>query len=207
MTAATKFTFDTHFDSVDPRNVKAESRSRRSYSAEEIDNLRREAREDGRKDGDVRASQAIAASLGQLAAALHAAIEGMDEEIERIRAEAAVLAFAAARKLAGAALASAPDAEVAEALRIALHQAMGEPRVVVKTAPLIAEKIQARANEIAQAEGYDGRVQFVTDEGLAEADCRIEWHGGGLERTQSAIENALGDLIARRFPSLSERKA
>jgi flagellar assembly protein FliH len=206
MTAATKFTFDTHFDGADPRNTKADSRSRRSYSAEEIESLRHEAREDGRKDGDVRASHAIAASLGQVAAAVHAAIEAMDEEVERIRTEAAGLALAAAKKLATAALASAPDAEIAEALRIALHQAVGEPRILVKTAPLLADKIQERANEIAQAEGYDGRIQFVSDEALADADCRIEWLGGGVERAQSAIETALSDLIARRFPSLAERK-
>jgi len=200
MNTTVKFTFDTHFDGAGPRNEKSESRSRKSYSAEEIESLKREACEEGRRQGDVLATHAIAASIGQVAAAVHAAIQAMDGEIELIRAEAAGLAVMAAKKLAHAALAAAPEAEIEEALRVALHQAIGEPRVVVKTSPLLAHKIQERANEIAHQEGYEGRMQFVPDDGLANADCRIEWRGGGIERAQSAIESALADLMARRFP-------
>jgi flagellar assembly protein FliH len=207
MNTTVKFTFDTHFDGDNPRNKKAEVRSRKSYSAEEIDAMKSEAREEGRTDGDVRASHAIAASIGQVAAAVLAAIQAMDGEIECIRAEAAGLAIAAAKKLARAALATAPEVEIEEALRVALHQAIGEPRVVVTTSPVLAHKIQERANEIAHHEGYEGRMQFIPDDGLANADCRIEWRGGGIERAQSAIESALADLMARRFPqSAPERK-
>jgi flagellar assembly protein FliH len=200
MNTTVKFTFDTHFDGAGPRNEKSEARSRKSYSAEEIEVMKRDAREEGRVNGDVLASHAIAASIGQVAAAVHAAIQAMDGEIELIRAEAAGLAVMAAKKLAHAALAAAPEVEIEEALRVALHQAIGEPRVVVKTSPLLLHKIQERANEIAHQEGYEGRMQFVPDDGLANADCRIEWRGGGIERAQSAIESALADLIARRFP-------
>ena len=200
MDRTVKFTFDTHFDGPNPRNEKSEARSRKSYSAEEIESMKREACEEGRRQGDVLATHAIAASIGQVAAAVHAAIQAMDGEIELIRAEAAALAVMAAKKLAHAALAAASEVEIEEALRVALHQAIGEPRVVVKTSPLLSQKIQERANEIAHQEGYEGRLQFVPDDGLANADCRIEWRGGGIERAQSAIESALADLMARRFP-------
>ena len=207
MNTKVKFTFDTDFDAANPRNEKSQVRSRKSYSAEEIDAMKHEAREEGRVDGDVRANHAIATSIGQVAAAVLAAIEAMDGEIECIRAEAAGLAIMAAKKLAHAALASAPEVEIEEALRVALHQAIGEARVVVTTSPLLSHKIQERADEIAHNEGYEGRIQFVPDDGMANADCRIEWRGGGIERAQSAIESALADLMARRFPqSDPERK-
>jgi flagellar assembly protein FliH len=136
------------------------------------------------------------------------AIQAMDDEIEAIRAEAANLAVAAAKKLARAALAAAPEQEIAEALHVALHQAIGEPRVVIKTAPLLAQKIQDKANEIAHVEGYEGRMQFVADAGLFDADCRIEWRGGGIERAQGALEHALDELVAQRFPRApTEEKA
>jgi flagellar assembly protein FliH len=199
MNNAIKFTFDTHFDNGAPESARAEARSRKSYSIEEIDEMKRVAREEGRRDGDVRATQAVAASIGQVAAAVLQAIEAMDAEIEAIRAEAASLAIAASKKLAHAALAASPEAEIAEALQIALHQAIGEPRVVVKTSPLLAQKIQEVANEIASAEGYEGRMQFIGDARLFNADCRIEWRGGGIERGQAALEQALDDLIAQRF--------
>jgi flagellar assembly protein FliH len=202
MSKAVKFTFDTHFEPGAASDPRSDARSRKTYSAEEIERMKREAHEEGRRDGDVRASQAVAASIGQVASAVLAAIEAMDAEVEIIRAEAAALAIAAAKRLARAALASAPETEVVQALQAALHQAIGEPRVVVKTAPLLAQKIDQRASEIAHQEGYEGRIQFVADGGLCDADCRIEWRGGGIERAQAEIETALDDLIARRFPRL-----
>jgi len=108
MKNAVKFTFDTHFADGPVEPVRPDVRSRKSYSADEIEVLRREAHEEGRRHADVLASQAVAASVGQVAAAVHAAIVAMDAEVEAIRAEAANLALVAAKTLAGAALSSVP---------------------------------------------------------------------------------------------------
>ncbi|HEX3485767.1 MAG TPA: FliH/SctL family protein [Micropepsaceae bacterium] len=199
MRNAVKFTFDTSFDDGAQDLARTEARQRKNYSVDEIEQIRREAREEGRRDSDVRATQAVAASIGQVAAAVLSAIQAMDGEIEAIRAEAAQLAVTASKKLARAALAAAPESEIAEALQIALHQAIGEPRVVVKTSPLLVQKIQERANEIASTEGFDGRMQFIGDHTLMNADCRIEWRGGGIERAQATLEKALDGLVAQRF--------
>jgi flagellar assembly protein FliH len=198
MKNATKFTFDTHFDGGEQKKA-AEARSRKSYSADEIDAIRKEARDEGRKDGDVRAAQAVAASIGQVAAAVMAAINAMDGEVEAIRAEAAELSLVAARKLAAAALAAVPEAEIVETLKAALQQAVGEPRIVVKTTPRLAVAIEARAAALAAEQGFEGRMHFVPDSSLGDADCRIEWRGGGIERAHQSIDNALAELIARRF--------
>jgi flagellar assembly protein FliH len=193
-----KFTFDTHFDAASAAEPRAE-RSRKSYSAEEIEQIREAAREEGRRGSDIRATQAVAASIGQVASAVLSAVQAMDGEIESIRTESAALAFSAAKKLAAAALAAAPEAEIAEALNAALHQAIGEPRVVVKTPPGLSAKIEMKAAEIAAEQGFEGRIQFIADAGLQGADCRIEWRGGGIERSHRLIEQSLSDLIARRF--------
>jgi flagellar assembly protein FliH len=197
MKNSVKFTFDTHFD--DRAVESADARARKSFSAEEIDALMRGAHEEGRKHADILATQAVAACIGQLSAALLATIEAMDGEIESLRAEAAALALAAATTLAGAALHHAPEAEIVEALKIALHQAIGEARILVKTPPELAKVIESRANEIASEQGFEGRIQVAADKSLSGADCRIEWRGGGVEHSHSMIENALSDLIARRF--------
>jgi len=197
MKNAIKFTFDTDFDTggADPHDPRA----RKAYTLDEIETIKREAREEGRRDGDVRATQAVAASISQVAAAVLSAIQAMDAEIEVIRSEAAALAVAAAKNLAGKALSLNPEAEIDEVLQAALHQAVGEPRVVVRTSPVLADRIQERANEIAAQEGYEGRMQFVADGALRNADCRIEWRGGGIERSQATIEQALDHLVSRRF--------
>jgi len=199
MKNSVKFTFDTHFDDRATEAVAGNARTRKSLSADEIEALKKDAREEGRRQADILATQAVAASIGQVAAAMVAAIEAMDGEVERLRAEAALLALSAARKLAGAALSHAPEAEIAEALTIALHQAIGEPRIVVKTPAALAKAIEKHAADIAAEQGFEGRIQIVADSTLSGADCRIEWRGGGVERSHAMIDDALAELIARRF--------
>jgi flagellar assembly protein FliH len=76
---------------------------------------------------------------------------------------------------------------------------LGEPRIVLRTAPGVADAISARLNDIAHDEGFDGRVQISGDPALKGSDCRIEWRGGGAERSEQTIENTLQELIARHF--------
>ena len=80
-----------------------------------------------------------------------------------------------------------------------MHQAIGEPRLTLRAAPQVAEALNDRIAEIAHEEGFDGRVQISADPALANADCRIEWRGGGAERAEAALEAAIDTLIARHF--------
>lgn len=193
------FTFDTNFDGARPAREKVSAR--KSLSGEEIEAIKAEAYREGLQAGEVRAAEAVARSVKQLTANITGAI---DREIEVIRAEGAELAFACAKKLAGAALAAAPEAEIAEALRAALYQALSETHITVKTAPSLVHALDKEAAEIAAHEGYDGRIRFVADPTLHGADCRIEWRGGGMERAQIEIEQAVAELIQRRFSTSSK---
>lgn len=200
MKNATKFTFDTVFD--DGNDVVADAargRRRRSLSETEIEALRAEARAEGMRDGEVIALEAIAAGARDAIGAIEQALAKMAQERLSLHEQASGLAFILARKLAHAALAAFPQAEVEIALREAMHQAIGEPRIVLKAAPAVADALASRIQQIAQEEAYDGRVQVSPDPSLRRADCRIEWRGGGAERAESAIETALEQLIARSF--------
>ena len=114
-----------------------------------------------------------------------------------------MIAFAAARKLAPVAIAALPVGDVEAALREAVHQAIGEPRVVLRASQGVIEAISEKLAEIAHEEGYEGRIVAKVDPGIAGADCRIEWRGGGAERNLSVLENTIGDLIVRRFSQSS----
>jgi flagellar assembly protein FliH len=200
MQAAAKYTFDLEFRAdSDQAFGPARARQKKSVTQEELDELCANARCEGMDAGEVRAQEAIAAGAGEAVRAITAALAQISREHEAIRSEAADIALAAARKLARAALAALPAAEVEAMVREAMHQAIGEPRIVLRTAPAVAEVISERLASIAQDEGYDGRVQISADPSLKDADCRIEWRGGGAERAESTIEAAIADLIARRF--------
>jgi flagellar assembly protein FliH len=198
--SAKKFTFDTEFRKQgDLLSNAARARQKKSYTNDEIDAMSTRARAEGIKAGQVRAMEAIASGTLDVVAALRDILDNAHNDIEVVRAEAAEVAIIAAKKLARAALASLPQAEVEAALREAMHQAIGEPRILLRASPAIAEAITERLADIAHEEGYDGRIQISADPALKGTDCRIEWRGGGAERNESAIEAALNEIITRRF--------
>jgi flagellar assembly protein FliH len=206
--SATKFTFDTVFaDPADPTGEGARARRRRTFSEQEVQQLCAQARAEGVTAGEVRAQEAIALATREAGQAIKGALALIERQRRQLMEENAQIAFAVATKLANAALMEFPQAEVESALRAALHQAIGEPRVVLRASPQVAEKIAQRASEIAHEEGFEGRVQIAADPAISRADCRIEWRGGGAERASAAIESALQELIARNFRDGEDRGA
>lgn len=198
--SVSKFTFDTVFDAQsDTVSEAAKARQKKSLTQGEIDTLRAEARAEGLRAGEIRAAEAVAAAANETANVLRTVLQRSSADIEAVRAEAAKLALVAARTLARSALDAMPASEVENVLRESLHQAIGEPRVVLRASPQVAEALQPRLSEIAHEEGYEGRVQISADPNIRGADCRIEWRGGGAERSEAALETALAELIARRF--------
>ena len=205
---ATKFTFDTVFaDARDVASDAARARQRRSLTEGEIDKLCADARAEGMKAGEVRALEALGAATRDVTAAIENALAKTARYVEVIRAQSAEVAFAVARKVARAAVASFPNAEVEAALRDAMHQALGEPRISLRVAPAVADALAPRIAQIAHEEGYDGRVQISPDPALRGADCRVEWRGGGAERAEAAIDAALDELMARHFRDADVRPA
>lgn len=201
--SSAKFTFDTEFRGAsDVASDAARARQKKTLTIEEIETMRADAQAEGTQAASVRAAENIERAASALTIALRAALDQSHAEIEGVRAEAAALALAAAKKIAPAALAALPAGDVENALREAMHQAIGEPRITLRAAPDVAAALEGKVEAIAHEEGYDGRVILAADPAIAGADCRIEWRGGGSERSEVAIEAALDALIARRFSTL-----
>ena len=199
-TTAHKFTFDTEFaGGEDRRAPTAQARQKQTLTLEELENLKTLARHEGESSAQIRATEALERSLAAMTISVRAALDTSHAEIEALRDEAAKLALAMARKIAPAALAALPAGDVEIALRQAMHQAIAEPRITLRAAPQVIEVLEPRLTDIAHEEGYDGRVLFAADPTMTGADCRIEWRGGGAERSEQTIEEALSALIAHRF--------
>jgi len=200
MSPSHKFTFDTEFRGPsDVISDAARARQKKTLTNEEIEAMCAQAQALGSETASVRAAEKIERSAAALVTALRAALDSSHAEIEAVRAESALLAMAAAKRIAPAALAALPAGDVENALREAMHQAIGEPRITLRAAPDVIAALESKVAGIAHEEGYDGRVMMAADPGISGADCRIEWRGGGSERSEAAIEAALDALIARRF--------
>jgi flagellar assembly protein FliH len=199
-----KFHFDTEFRSGgDIVSQAARSRQKKSLTQEELDQHRADAHSEGARSGEVRALEAVAQGAREAAMAIRQALAQSHRDIEKIREDAARIAFVVARKLVPAALDALPAADVERALREAIHQAIGEPRIVLRASPRVIEVLNAHIAEIVHEEGYEGRVVAAPDPAILGADCRIEWRGGGAERSEAAMADALAVLIARRFSQSS----
>jgi flagellar assembly protein FliH len=197
---ASKFTFDTEFrDGRAIVSEAAQARRKQVLTNEEITAMCARATREGAESGQVRAAENINQTIAALVIAIRAALDQSHVAIEALREETTVLAFAAAKKIAPAALAALPAGDVEAALREAMHQAIAEPRITLRAAPEVIAALESRIAAIAHEEGYEGRVMIVADPAFRGADCRIEWRGGGSERSEAAIEAALDALIERRF--------
>jgi flagellar assembly protein FliH len=200
MSSANKFTFDTEFTGAEDRRAPAaHARQKQTLSNEELENLQANARSDGENNAQARATEALERTIAALTISLRAALDNSHAEIEMVRDEAARVALAMAKRIAPAALAALPAGDVEIALRQAMHQAIAEPRIILRAAPAVTEVLEPRLADIAHEEGYEGRIAVAADPAMTGADCRIEWRGGGAERREQKIEDALTSLIANRF--------
>jgi flagellar assembly protein FliH len=198
--SAPKFTFDTEFNGAEDRRAPAaQARQKQTLTIEELENVKAAARNEGESSSQARATDALERTIAALTISVRAALDLSHAEIEQVRDDAARLAMAMAKKIAPAALAALPASDVEAALRQAMHQAIAEPRITLRAAPVVTEVLEPRLNDIAHEEGYEGRVLIAADPAMTGADCRIEWRGGGAERSESVIEDALNTLISRHF--------
>ena len=199
--SAPKFTFDTEFTGPDDRRAPAaQARQKQTLTIEELETVKATARNEGESSAQARATDALERTIAALTISVRAALDVSHAEIDQVRDDAARLAMTMARKIAPAALAALPAGDVEAALRQAMHQAIAEPRITLRAAPAVAEILEPRLADIAHQEGYEGRVLIAADPVMTGADCRIEWRGGGAERSESVIEDALSALISRHFP-------
>jgi flagellar assembly protein FliH len=208
MSEVKKFTFDTEFrPEGDLVSNAARARQRKVHTQEELDQMFSRARQEGMKAGQVRAAETTAAAVTELCGTVQQAMQAAQGHIEMLREEAAHLALIVARKLAHVAIENLPEGEVEEALREGLHQAITEPRIVLRAAPNVIVVIKEKLEDLAHEMGYEGRIVATPEPGMHAGDCRIEWRGGGAERSMAQLEEAIGEVITRRFSqSRSSRK-
>ena len=84
-------------------------------------------------------------------------------------------------------------------VRKVLPLAVGEPRLVVRSHPMIAEDLQVRLKEVFERSSFQGTYTVVTDYEVQPGDCRLEWDGGGAERSEARIWAEIREVIAGNF--------
>ncbi|MFZ2470259.1 MAG: flagellar assembly protein FliH, partial [Parvibaculum sedimenti] len=123
------------------------------------------------------------------------------------RADAAALAFTAARKLAPALIAARPQAEIEAVLRDCLTHLNREPHIVLRVADTLVDRLKETVDHMALERGLSGRIILLGQSGIAEGDCVVEWADGGVVRSYADIEAEIAEIITRYAESLTGPRA
>ena len=67
----------------------------------------------------------------------------------------------------------------------------------MRIGPDLYDIAKDKLEEIARSRGFEGRLMVLSDDGLAEGDCRIEWADGGLIRDRAAAETTINVCVTR----------
>jgi len=172
-----KFGFDTVFDGAGDVAFAA-MRPKRLYAADEVEHIRQRAFAEGEAAAAAAAASAQSAALVAIAEACRQALPKLAEVAHEHRVGSAELALACARAIADAALLRFPQAPVQAALEVLAREIEAAPRLIVATAPDMAEEIQALLTQTAQAVSYPGAIVVRGQAGMKPGAFSLDFGDG-----------------------------
>jgi flagellar assembly protein FliH len=196
---ATKFAFDEEFTS----DRRTTSFGRRSADLERLKQAEEEgfARGliEGRRDTEDEAAMRMAVAIEALAAQSAEILARLDGERAHFETEAAELAMAFARKLAGEAVAREPLAALEAAAAECFRQLSAAPHLVARVPSDLVDRVKAVLDRQAHERGFEGRLVILGEPDMAVGDFQLEWADGGLARDARALDRQVSEAIARHI--------
>jgi flagellar assembly protein FliH len=192
------FAFDTVFDDAGAI-AYAPPRTKRMYTAEEVEQLRAAAFAEGERSAVVQAEQAMSSTLAQIGQSVRLGLNALAGVAHNHRADAARLSLAAARKIADSALHRFPEAPVAAALEALTREVESSPRLMVRVSAESRDRVQTALDSLADSLGFPGRIEARAEPGMVPAAFVLDWGDGraafdpqdAAARIQIALDQAL----------------
>ncbi len=193
-----RFGFETVFGDTG-HVVSSAPRPKRMFTAPEVEAIKAAAFAEGERSVVAVAESHAAAALAEIAVHAGAALEALAKVAHDHRVASADLALAVARKIAGSALERFPEAPVNAAMVDLAREIEAAPKLMVKVAPDLVEKVQASLERTAQAIGFSGAIVAHADPSLPNAAFALDWGEGrgafdpeqAAMRIAAALEEAL----------------
>jgi flagellar assembly protein FliH len=189
-----KFNFDTVFDGGG-KVVAHTPRPKRTYTADEVEQIRRQANAEGDRLAMNSIAARQAAALEAIAQACRAALPRLAEVAHEHRVGSAELSLACAKQIAGAALDRFPHAPVRAALEALAREIEAAPRLIVACDPEMAEGLQEALAETAQAIGFAGQVQVRPTAGMGPAAFTLDFGDGQAAFDPAAAAQRVSEAL------------
>ncbi len=195
-----KFAFDVEF-AADGEVLSAGTALPRRFTEAELEAAKAEAYARGKDDAYAAAERAAAKALQDIGAHTRKLIATLEDERRALRAEAARASFAAAEKIAGAALSAFGEARALQAIEAALENLRSGPRLIVRLSPALADSLKPRIEKMRAEIGYEGAVLVRADETMSAAAVSLDWADGMVSIDPTAISARIGALVEAALAS------
>jgi flagellar assembly protein FliH len=208
MNARTRFQFDTDFSDPRPRRDDGVPSVPLATHLEEVRRADEAAFLRGVMEGRTQDESDDAARLAGATQRLAASMLEIGDQVSVVLSEterdAIALALAIARRLAGAALARYPMAEIEDLARQTFRELRSTPHVVARVEPALVERVTALLERIGRETGFAGRIVVLGDELLSGTDVQLEWADGGVTRDFAALDALFASLAGTAKGTASE---
>jgi flagellar assembly protein FliH len=134
----------------------------------------------------------IAQGLGKLDEQQQAANRDIGELAIRVL-------FAVARKTIPETAHQFAHENISDFVKKVLPVVLGEPKLLIRVHAMIVEDMQQRLADVFTRAGFQGGYTVVADYELQPGDCKVEWSGGGAERSETRIWQEIERTMAENF--------
>ena len=203
MSMSEKFLFETSFEpeDMDESVMPGQKPAKPKFSEEDLEKARAEGSAAGKESGRQEAMESIEQQISQALSAISERLTGLSQAqvqaSERQTRGAIEAALTIMRKMFPHLAARHGLAEIESVVCDCLERLRTEPRIVIRVADSLLDQVEQRVSQLAAHAGFDGKIVFLSQEGLQLGDIRVEWADGGAERDSSRLWREIDQIIAR----------
>ncbi|MHA1152570.1 MAG: flagellar assembly protein FliH [Alphaproteobacteria bacterium] len=199
-----KFLFDTSFEAEDLGDEAVQPVRKPpppKFNEEDLERARMEGHAAGKEIAAQEAMRSIEQQISQAVNAVTTQMSGLAqaqiESRERQGREAHEVALTVVRKIFPSLAERNGLAEVESVVRDCLERLRDEPRIVIRVADAVLDRVEARIGDLAARAGFEGKIVYLAQDGLNPGDVRVEWADGGAERDSERLWREIDQITAR----------
>ena len=203
MSMSEKFLFDTSFDpeDMDRSVMPGQKPAKPKFGEEDLEKARTEGFAAGKESGRQEVMQSIEQQISTALSAISGQLTGLSQAqvqaIERQTRGAVEAALTVMRKMFPHLAGRHGLAEIESVVCDCLERLRTEPRIVIRVADALLDQVEQRVSQLAARAGFDGKIVFLSQEGLHPGDIRVEWADGGAERDSDRLWHEIDQIITR----------
>jgi flagellar assembly protein FliH len=159
------------------------------------------------EEAETARSHYVADALNLIAQGLNTLDEQQKVSNREIAETTIRLLFAIAKKTIPATAHEYAKENITDFVRKTLPLVIGEPKLLIRAHAMIVDDLRPALDEVFRRAGFQGTHVVVADYELQPGDARMEWNGGGAERSETRIWRDIERMVAETVGEFDENAA